>query len=182
MTDRTCGTCTLCCKVVAVTSLGKPAGQWCQHARPGKGCAIYGSHPDDCRSYMCQWLLQPELDASWKPERCGFVISLRPEGNRVTVMVDPSKPDAWRRAPFYPQIKKWAAQMWAKQDGDLFVHIGRRAIAIFPEEDIDIGDVLPGDTLLVGYQMGPHFRRPHVRHTTAAGVQRELLGAAYPRA
>src|SRR6185503_15460450 len=107
-------TCTLCCKVVAVASLDKPAGQWCVHARPGKGCATYGSHPDDCRSFMCQWLLRPELDATWKPERCGFAISLVEPGNRMAVMVDPNKPDAWRRAPFYQTIKDWARQLWAK--------------------------------------------------------------------
>jgi hypothetical protein len=181
MTDRTCGTCNLCCKVVAVRSLDKPAGQWCQHARPGKGCAIYGSHPDDCRSYLCWWLLQPELDESWKPERCGFVISLTTEANRMAVMVDPNKRDAWRRAPFYPLIKQWAREMWAR-GGDLFIHIGRRVIVVFPEEDVEVGEVLPEDKLVVGYQMGPQFRRPHVRHTTAAGVQRDLYGALCPHA
>jgi len=37
---RACGTCTLCCKVVAVTELAKAAGQWCLHCRPGRGCSI----------------------------------------------------------------------------------------------------------------------------------------------
>ena len=28
---RTCGTCTLCCKAVAVEELAKPIGDWCPH-------------------------------------------------------------------------------------------------------------------------------------------------------
>ena len=28
---RECGTCTLCCKLIAVAALGKPPGVWCTH-------------------------------------------------------------------------------------------------------------------------------------------------------
>ena len=39
---RECGACTLCCKVFDVPVLEKPAGQWCKHCLPGRGCGIHG--------------------------------------------------------------------------------------------------------------------------------------------
>jgi hypothetical protein len=37
MTERICGTCSLCCKLPYVAELNKSIDTWCQHARPGKG-------------------------------------------------------------------------------------------------------------------------------------------------
>ena len=38
---RHCGGCTLCCKLIPVEELNKPAGARCKHVRTGKGCSIY---------------------------------------------------------------------------------------------------------------------------------------------
>ena len=35
---RECGSCSLCCKVYNVPEIEKPAGKWCRHCTPGKGC------------------------------------------------------------------------------------------------------------------------------------------------
>ena len=48
---RTCGTCTLCCRVLAVVDIGKPAGAPCAHCAEGKGCRIYDSRPQECRLF-----------------------------------------------------------------------------------------------------------------------------------
>jgi hypothetical protein len=53
---RQCGTCNACCKTHAVTELQKPAGRWCQYAKPGKGCSVYGHHPTSCKEFSCGWL------------------------------------------------------------------------------------------------------------------------------
>ena len=42
---RACGTCSLCCKVLSVFELAKPAGKWCTHCRPGNGCDVYATRP-----------------------------------------------------------------------------------------------------------------------------------------
>jgi hypothetical protein len=47
MSERSCGDCTLCCKVMAVEALGKPAGSWCSHCKPGRGCLIYETRPEE---------------------------------------------------------------------------------------------------------------------------------------
>ena len=65
---RSCGTCTLCCKVFPVPDLAKPAGKWCQHCQPGKGCRIHETRPEVCRKFFCGWMVSPGLGPEWKPE------------------------------------------------------------------------------------------------------------------
>ena len=55
---RECGTCTLCCKLIAVTALEKPPGTWCPHCVRGKGCGIYETRPAECRTFYCHWMLE----------------------------------------------------------------------------------------------------------------------------
>ena len=40
-TDKSCGECGLCCKLLSAPSLGKPPRKWCVHFRRGRGCDIY---------------------------------------------------------------------------------------------------------------------------------------------
>jgi hypothetical protein len=47
MHARSCGTCSLCCKLPYVAELNKPINTWCPHARPGHGgCSIYAHLSD----------------------------------------------------------------------------------------------------------------------------------------
>src|SRR5262245_34979797 len=67
-TGRQCGDCSLCCKLLNIDELNKPANTWCQHCRPGKGgCSIYADRPPDCRTFACGWLTHPEFGDIWKP-------------------------------------------------------------------------------------------------------------------
>src|SRR5436305_14221849 len=45
MNPRSCGDCTLCCKLLSITELEKPIGKWCPHCEIGKGCKIYDCRP-----------------------------------------------------------------------------------------------------------------------------------------
>lgn len=60
---RACGDCTLCCKLVAVRELKKPAEQKCDHCIKGSGCQIYSIRPQGCVDFECLWLTGeiPEL-------------------------------------------------------------------------------------------------------------------------
>src|SRR4029078_2240950 len=62
-----CGGCTLCCKVMAVPALAKPAGTSCQHCNTGRGRGIYETPPAECAEFLCGYLAQPELPEDWKP-------------------------------------------------------------------------------------------------------------------
>jgi hypothetical protein len=79
--DRDCGGCTVCCKHLAidVPQLKKPAGVLCLHCHEAKGCAIYETRPDVCMNWYCGWRRFP-LEDSWRPDRCGILITLVDEG------------------------------------------------------------------------------------------------------
>ncbi len=47
---KNCGECGLCCKLMGVSGLDKPAGKWCRQFSKTSGCAIYETRPDDCRA------------------------------------------------------------------------------------------------------------------------------------
>jgi hypothetical protein len=90
-----CGECSLCCKVMAVHSIAKPAGRWCEHCVPGSGCSIYAARPQDCRDFRCYWLLvdgPPEL----RPDRVHMVIADVDRAKRAFLIhVDPAYPRAF---------------------------------------------------------------------------------------
>jgi hypothetical protein len=77
---RACGDCQLCCKLVPVPVIQKPAGKRCQHAKHGKGCTIYENRPFDCRSWSCRWLAdKPNTEMLNRPDRSHFVIDITPD-------------------------------------------------------------------------------------------------------
>jgi hypothetical protein len=75
--DRDCGTCTACCRNLAIDDpeLKKPPGILCVHCVEGKGCGIYETRPSACRVWFCGWRQMPQLDDSWRPDRCEILIT-----------------------------------------------------------------------------------------------------------
>src|SRR5579871_2500808 len=105
---RGCGSCSLCCKVLPVRELDKPAGRWCIHAVPGSGCAVHAARPSACRQFFCAWRLDSNLGPEWKPDVCRFVLALDPACQALMVMVDPGRPLAWKREPYYSRLKQFS--------------------------------------------------------------------------
>ena len=58
---RTCGSCSLCCKVMEIKELKKPMNKWCSHCAKGGGCSIYPTRPAECRTFDCLWLKDESL-------------------------------------------------------------------------------------------------------------------------
>ena len=146
---RECGTCTLCCKVAAVEELSKPNGAWCHHCVKGQRCAIYDARPPSCRSFYCQWMIETGLGPEWKPERAKFALVKTEAGRRLTALVDPGFPSAWRRSPYYENLKQWAT-LGAARLPQLYlvdVLIGIRSIVILPDRDIDLGTLGPDESI-----------------------------------
>jgi hypothetical protein len=159
--DRTCGTCSLCCKVMSITELQKPAGIWCHHHKQGAGCGIHPLRPYSCRGVYCEWMLVKNLGPEWKPERSKFALFRTNGGRRITAHVDPGFPGAWKRAPYYEQLKKWSA--WGlQQRPDMHmvdVMIAARCIVVLPDRDIDLGVISDGETVrLDRFGSGPSER------------------------
>ena len=140
---RACGTCSLCCKVLDIPELDKPASTWCTHCRPGKGCGIHTRQPISCRGFYCEWMISKGLGSEWKPEQAKFVLSKTNGGRRLTAHVDPGYPSAWRRSPYYENLKAWAVQAARKTpEMDLVdVMIGLHVIVVLPDREVEVGIV-----------------------------------------
>jgi hypothetical protein len=121
---RQCGGCTLCCKLVPVRELGKPAGQRCQHQRHGKGCSIYARRPISCRTWSCRWLVEDDTAELSRPDRSRYAIDIMPDfvtlqnnetGEEthvpvVQVWVDPFFPDAHEDATLRAYMMRRGAE------------------------------------------------------------------------
>ncbi len=144
---RSCGTCTLCCKLLSVETIGKPEGVWCDHCLTRRSCGIYDTRPGECRDYYCGFMLLPHLGEEWRPARSRLVLGIEPGGNTIYVYVDPARPDAWRREPFYSKLKEWARNA-VPSHGRVIVRLGNRRIVVLPDRDVDLG-TLGRDEMIV---------------------------------
>ncbi len=115
---RSCGGCTLCCKLLAVNELGKLAGQHCQHQSAAKGCKVYHDSrrmPGSCRLWNCQWIIGQLPRDLRRPDRAHYVVDMIPDyvnavfDNEtinipvVQVWCDPDFPNAHRD----PALRAW---------------------------------------------------------------------------
>lgn len=67
----------------------------------------------------------------------------------------PWLPSAWRRSPYYENLKQWA-EIGLRRSPDLHivdVMIGTRCIVILPDRDVDIGPLGPGEMIQVECRM-----------------------------
>ncbi|WP_407524673.1 hypothetical protein [Methylobacterium oryzisoli] len=151
---RTCGTCTLCCKVYDVPAVESVTGEWCRHARSGRGCAIHAERPVHCRAFHCLWMTEGWLGPEWKPERAKMVLSLDPVTRFLQVQVDPGQAGAWRREPYYGQLKRWAAASLQRQR-HVLVFVNRQATVVLPDRDVPLGEFVPGDRLVSRERVTP---------------------------
>jgi hypothetical protein len=147
VTDRTCGSCTLCCKVMQVDALGKPAGKWCPHCAPGRGCKIYETRPQECRTFNCAWIMDARLGPHWKPEKCKFLLIAKSDGSEIEVRCDSGFPTAWRVAPYYAQILQWAREV-AALEGTLIVYVGRSGTLVTPDAEFPLGEIGANDRIV----------------------------------
>lgn len=141
--DPSCGDCTLCCKVMAVEEIEKPADQWCVHCLKGHaGCGIYETRPQPCRDFECFWLQSQHrtgpngetfpggaMHPGLKPNKCKVVI----DGNRhgLTFHVDPGYPGAVSNPLVQDLIEKTTRAGMV-----VFVVCGKKRTAHGPQEKI----------------------------------------------
>jgi hypothetical protein len=145
---RSCGSCSLCCKVVSIEEFNKPAGKWCQHCKPGNGCGIHAMRPFVCRSFYCEWMISKGLGPEWRPERAKFLLSKSGELVHLIAHVDPGYPSAWRASPYYQNFKIWAAEAARRDPMHLVgIMIAEHLTVVLPDRDVEIG-VLAADELV----------------------------------
>ncbi len=147
-TERSCGSCGLCCKLVAVEEIGKPAHQWCRHFAAGKGCAIYADRPGECRTFRCLWLMQPQLSDDWRPNRSHIVLYFSNDRTHLIANVDPAYPGVWRDAPLHETLRGWSRQGNGAGMA-VIVKVGSRIYSVMPDRDIDLGTLAEGERLKI---------------------------------
>ena len=117
MTEKSCGSCTMCCKLLGIKELQKPVMQWCGYCNKGKGCGIYADRPPSCAEYECAYLMAFDQGVTpplaMRPDKSKVVISpgmgTHNDGHEmVAVHVDPGYPNAWRDEPVIGLLQSMA--------------------------------------------------------------------------
>jgi hypothetical protein len=142
---RECGDCQLCCKLLGVPEIGKPAHQRCKNQRFGKGCALYHTpfKPISCSTWNCRWLVNDDTADLSRPDRShyvidinpDYVIDINPDGKKtkvpmVQIWLDSQHPNAHRD----PALR---AYLWRRGDEGIagMIHLDlERAIVLYPPQ------------------------------------------------
>jgi hypothetical protein len=145
---RQCGECQLCCKLLPIKGLNKPANTRCQFQKFGKGCKVYHgpNMPTECIVWNCRWLVSDDTFDLSRPDRSHYVIDLMPdfitcdfEGKPTNVPVvqvwcDPHHPDAHRD----PALRRYLFRRAEEGIAGLIRFNSRDAIVIFaPPWDVN---------------------------------------------
>ncbi len=161
---RPCGECSLCCKFYPVDDLQKPRNTMCRHFAKGAGCSIHADRPQSCRDFQCIWTFAAPLDERWRPDRCKFVMRAGITGEMM-IDVDPSSPGAWKREPFYGQVKGWSD----RSNPDyrmIIVRDNGRAAVVFPEGEVDLGLEQEYTPIQSGYVLRNGRQQPYAHYGT----------------
>ncbi|MEQ8444075.1 MAG: hypothetical protein RIM72_08415 [Alphaproteobacteria bacterium] len=138
--DKSCDGCAMCCFLLGIEALGKPRGHWCVNCSTRRSCDIYEDRPRECADFYCQYILDPALDDRWKPSRSKMMLVFNQAGDRLTVYVDPNRPDAWRKEPFRSRLRDWAQSAAARRE-QVIVSVGKSKYVVFPDRDVHLGEV-----------------------------------------
>lgn len=169
-TTRTCAGCDMCCTVLEIAALSKPAWTRCSHLlEGGKGCGVWGEHPPACKTYVCLWRMSDVvLPQDLFPASCGFLLTIDNVATwptTVNVCVDPKTPEAWdtprNRAIFAKIAATWNCSV-------AIVGEGAKARHVFAPSGADYSktarpDIFPHDGLalsLLESDFGPDRRPP----------------------
>ena len=128
---RSCGSCTLCCRLPEIDAFSKPANVPCSNCIHARGCAIYQDRPQLCRDFLCLWMISEGLTEEWHPSHSHMMIYA--QGPQITVLVDPAYPDAWRHEPYISQLRQWASDA-SLAGGYVIVFAGEEVSKISPTE------------------------------------------------
>ncbi len=163
--DRSCGPCTLCCKVYDVPAVESVAGAWCRPPRAGQGCAIHATRPEHCRAFHCLWMTEAWLGPEWKPDRAKMVLSIDPRSRNMNVQVDPGQANAWRREPYYGQLKRWA-EASVPLERHVLIHVNKTTTVVLPDREVSLGILASEERIVSRARMtpqGPSFDIEKVR-------------------
>lgn len=108
-----CGACNLCCKLLAVPDINKPARMLCWWTGVHGGCQRQSEKASDpallaCAQFKCLWLASQTHEneeyhqpRAMRPDITHVVIGPydREDDTLIYVQVDPEHPSAWKKEP-----------------------------------------------------------------------------------
>ncbi|MBN8501473.1 MAG: hypothetical protein J0M19_10025 [Sphingomonadales bacterium] len=145
---RSCGSCTLCCKVLKVPETDSGKGEWCRHCAVGQGCTIYAERPERCREFLCGYLLWDAVPDHWHPAKSRIVV-VSELGFRINFTVDPGAPGRWREQPWYNDIKALAVLAF-QENRQVLVTVGNKVTALVPAREVELGVVGEDEVVVTG--------------------------------
>jgi hypothetical protein len=142
--NRTCGECTLCCRLLPVKAdkdrahqelaralyrgqrmllIDKKAGHKCKYQFSG-GCRVYQQRPMSCRLWACRWLHNDDTADLSRPDRSGYVIDMVPD------FIEARNDETGEKYPPIQVVQIWIdpkrASAW-RNDKHLRAYLIRRA-------------------------------------------------------
>lgn len=144
----------MCCKLFHIPAFDKPAGKWCRHWAAGSGCAIHPDRPDQCREFFCLWMTDPTVADVWKPDRSRIVLSIFPGNGFVYAQVDPSSPHAWRKQPYFDDLRRMAGAL-AEANRRVIVFVDDDATLITARGATPLGQMRPDESFVLEPVFGP---------------------------
>jgi hypothetical protein len=128
--SRKCGTCQMCCVAIPIQELGKLPDTPCEHLCD-LGCRVYGSRPDVCQGFACEWLWGmggPEH----RPDRMGAMPTPALHGGQLALYLATGRtPESLSKA------SERFIRLWHRKKGTavLLLHGDgyRTTTAIFPD-------------------------------------------------
>jgi hypothetical protein len=143
----------MCCKLLSIEALNKPRLQWCTHCDIGAGCKIYQERPAECRAFTCGYLADAGIGEHWKPLKSKMVVSRATNANWIVVYVDADRSDAWRKEPYYTDLKNWARAAVQKQ-AQVLVSQGRDMIVVTPDGETNLGEIRDDQMIITRRRRG----------------------------
>ena len=93
---KSCGACSMCCQVLEIEELQKPAGLVCKDCISGGGCKIYKDRPKVCRDFECEWKGDRGMTPKLRPDLVGTILMEDADSEEYQAVCDPTRPLAWR--------------------------------------------------------------------------------------
>jgi len=85
-----CGDCTLCCTLLNVPWMDKPAGITCKFC--DKGCTIYDTKDKRCSEFKCAYNQMKIVSEKMRPDNCGVIFE-RLEDDLMFGTINPEHKD-----------------------------------------------------------------------------------------
>ena len=76
--DRQCGDCMVCCEYMPISTKGliKPGQTLCPHVIVNRGCSMYDTRPNVCRTWHCLWRRDAAMPEALRPDKSRMIFSL----------------------------------------------------------------------------------------------------------